>query len=82
MLGKVYLLLYNCCLAFGWSLVLVHTIVELYTTNTTTTVYKKINVALKVSQTLAVLEVLHAAFGLVRSNPFTTFIQVNTILVI
>ena len=76
MLGKVYLLLYNCCLAFGWSLVLVYTLYELYSTETTTTVYKKVEVALKLSQSLALLEIVHAAVGLVRSSPITTFIQV------
>ena len=84
MLGKVYLLLYNCCLAFGWSLVLVYTLYELYSTETTTTVYKKVEVALKLSQSLALLEIVHAAVGLVRSSPITTFIQVaiSTILCI
>lgn len=76
MLGKVYLLLYNCCLAFGWSLVLWWTIAELQLTQTTMTVYKKVEVALKLSQTLAVLEIVHAALGLVRSSPMTTFVQV------
>ena len=56
---------------------LANTIFELYATNTTTTVYKKIHVALKVSQTLAVLEVVHAVLRLVRSSPVTTFIQVS-----
>ena len=77
MLGKVYLLLYNCCLAFGWSTVLWYTIYELYSTESTTTVYKRVEVALKLSQSLAVLEIVHAALGLVRSSPLTTFIQVE-----
>ena len=55
---------------------LVYTLYELYSTETTTTVYKKVEVALKLSQSLALLEIVHAAVGLVRSSPITTFIQV------
>ena len=38
---------------------------------------RKCEVALKVSQSLAVLEILHAIVGLVKSSPFTTLIQVS-----
>ena len=76
MLSKVYLLLYNCCLAFGWTIVLYQAILELSTAQNPTYVYERCKVALKVSQTLALLEIFHAAIGLVRSSPITTFIQV------
>ena len=77
MLGKVYLLAYNCVLAFGWSWVLWMTVEELYTSGSSVGVYDKVKVALQVSQSLALLEIIHAAVGLVRSSPITTFIQVH-----
>eukprot|EP00116_Pleurobrachia_bachei_P009663 sb/3469925/ len=76
MLSKVYLLLYNCCLACGWSIVLYQAIQELATAQNPTYVYERCQVALKISQTLALLEIFHAVVGLVRSSPFTTFVQV------
>lgn len=82
MLGKVYLLCYNACLFLGWTVVLVTAVKEMVETSSPLHVYKKCEVALKVSQSLAVLEILHAIVGLVKSSPFTTLIQVQSRLVV
>ena len=38
-------------------------------------VYETVEKPLKVFQTMALFEVVHAALGIVRSSPFTTFLQ-------
>ena len=76
MLGKVYLLCYNSCLVLGWTLTLYKLIREILESENYQDVYQKCESPLKISQTLAVLEIVHASVGLVRSSPFTTFVQV------
>jgi len=50
---------------------------------TSKNVYLNVEFFLQIFQTAALLEVLHAAVGLVRSNPVLTFLQVlSRILVV
>jgi very-long-chain (3R)-3-hydroxyacyl-CoA dehydratase len=44
--------------------------------------YDEIQYELRVYQTLAFLEVIHCMIGIVRSSPFTTFMQVYSRLLV
>ena len=70
----VYLVVYNLLCCMGWAWVLQNCIVSILT-DSTPTLYASIEGWLKVVQTAAVLEIVHAATGLVRSPVFSTFLQ-------
>lgn len=76
-----YLVLYNAASAAGWGY-LIYQIAMYYAAQKPSplewhhdTLYDEIGDTLKIVQTSAILEVLHAAFGLVRSPVMTTAIQ-------
>lgn len=75
-LGSLYLILYNLLQAIGWTMVLVKLLAHVFVHETYVGLYNEIGTLLRVFQTLAILEVVHAAVGLVRSNPAVTGIQV------
>ena len=60
---KYYLLAYNLILAILWLQVLVETI----KTGNFENVYEKTSPTLMIAQTAAVMEIVHAFFGLVKS---------------
>jgi len=70
---KLYLFLFNLSLSVGWAYIL-------YLTHTqradTSKMWYHVQFPLKIFQTAAILEVLHAATGIVKSNVFLTFFQV------
>lgn len=72
---NVYLVLYNVGCAIGWSVVLFYCIKNI-ALGSIHKIWKESEVYLKVVQTIAVMEVLHAFLGVVRSKPLTTFLQV------
>jgi Protein tyrosine phosphatase-like protein, PTPLA len=86
-----YLILYNCALTVGWAMVwaiTVHYVVTEYMvypsfTEALSQVYAADGLAimLDISQTLALLEIVHAATGLVRSPVAVTFMQVASRMV-
>ena len=88
-LSEIYLVLYNIILAIGWLIIL---LVTNQTINTWRShddlwsakgIYLNVEFFLHIFQTAALLEVVHAAVGLVRSNPVLTFLQVlSRILVV
>ncbi|EAN78453.1 protein tyrosine phosphatase, putative [Trypanosoma brucei brucei TREU927] len=82
MLSKVYLLAYNGVLLAGWSTILMKIVQHLSTGGRFADVYSLIAPLLVVSQSAAVLEVLHALFGLVRSPVGTTLLQVLSRLLV
>ncbi|KAM7538943.1 hypothetical protein Aperf_G00000055711 [Anoplocephala perfoliata] len=76
-LTPVYLALYNGVQLLGWSYALVLTAIPQLKEVT----YSAEQV-LRIFQTLAILEVIHAYLRLVRSSPLTTAIQVGSRLLI
>lgn len=72
----IYLILYNLVQAIGWTAITVKMIAHLTLRETYVGLYDEIRFLLNIFQTLAVLEILHAAVGLVRSNPVLTGFQV------
>lgn len=82
MLTKGYLLAYNGTLLAGWTYVALQVIKNRLSGGSLETLYPLIKKALAVSQSAAVLEILHAATGLVRSAVPTTFIQVMSRLLV
>ncbi|CAF0759490.1 unnamed protein product [Brachionus calyciflorus] len=81
-LSDYYLILYNVILTVGWSLILYVTVQTGLTWKTQNDVltsknlYKNNEFLLQIFQTAALLEVVHAAIGIVRSNPVLVFVQV------
>lgn len=81
-LTTAYLLIYNTILTVGWTLILVETVKRVltyrsfYDLGECHGLWKAIEVPLKICQTAAFLEVFHAMFGLVRSNPMIVLIQI------
>ncbi|KAF6254850.1 tyrosine phosphatase-like protein [Scenedesmus sp. NREL 46B-D3] len=76
-MGNSYLLAYNAALAAGWGYVLFLTYkTVLQEHGWTEEVFKAVEVPLKLSQTAALLEVVHAATGLVKSPVGITAMQV------
>jgi len=74
-MSKPYLALYNASQAAGWSFLLYQTVVHLVTTGPAG-LYPATRLTLQVFQTGAVLEIVHAATGLVRSPVMVTVQQV------
>jgi very-long-chain (3R)-3-hydroxyacyl-CoA dehydratase len=72
---NAYLVLYNVGCAVGWSIVLFYCIKNI-ALGSINKIWDESEVYLKVVQTIAVMEILHAYLKVVRSNPFTTFLQV------
>jgi very-long-chain (3R)-3-hydroxyacyl-CoA dehydratase len=74
--GKFYLILYNSLQFLGWSALLLQIILHFQRGGTTANLYASVDLTLQIFQTGAVLEILHAAAGLVRSSVQVTFQQV------
>ena len=75
-LQKCYLIIYNALLVFGWLGVLILLNLEITGAGRHEKVYTKVEMLLKISQTAAILEVVHCAIGLVPSSVLLTFFQV------
>ncbi|CAF0721977.1 unnamed protein product [Didymodactylos carnosus] len=79
---RAYLLIYNGALAVGWTVILYETLKNVLTYRSLKDLrecyglWKSVEVPLKIYQTAAFMEVLHAALGLVRSNAMIVFIQI------
>jgi very-long-chain (3R)-3-hydroxyacyl-CoA dehydratase len=77
------LILYNSALTVGWSVVLYLIVDHLFKNDFNPTgSYDRVELILKISQTAAVLEVLHVLLGLVKSDLFVTIVQVASRIVI
>ena len=70
-----YLFLYNAACCVGWGLCLVKCIQHIRD-QSIETLYTDVEMNLKIVQTAAVLEIIHAAIGFVKSPVMTTFMQV------
>jgi len=73
---KIYLVVYNIIQLFGWSAILALLVNHYLSHKSVDSVWLSVGPALFAFQNAAVLEVVHAAFGFVRSPVLTTFIQV------
>lgn len=79
---NLYLVLYNSALVVCWCLVLLKGAVHLSETKSFFGLYGEVEYWLKVAQTVAICEVFHALFGLVRSSPLVTLVQIFSRLVV
>ncbi|CAF0738752.1 unnamed protein product [Adineta ricciae] len=81
-LATTYLLIYNGVLTIGWALILFETFKRVLSYKSVQDLgecyglWNSIEIPLKICQTAAFLEVFHAMFGLVRSNPMIVLIQI------
>ena len=85
-LVKAYLFLYNVAQVFGWGSLLYRSLPfiqdqikatnGLFPARHSKTFYPLIDDHLKLVQTAALLEVIHAVLGFVRSNPVITAVQI------
>jgi very-long-chain (3R)-3-hydroxyacyl-CoA dehydratase len=78
-----YLALYNVASAAGWALILKIALVSYFVDNASPSeFYARVESPLKIVQSAAALEVLHALVGLVRSPVLTTALQVASRLLL
>jgi len=73
-MATAYLILYNLAQTLGWTYIMVLG-VQAYS-QSRDKLYSTVELPLQIFQTLAVLEVVHALVGFVRSNVFVTAFQV------
>lgn len=82
MLKKAYLLAYNLAQVLGTGyvgvLLLPHLLHFVKTGRPSVSTYADCSHVVRICQTAAYLEVLHNVLGLVKSNPFLTFMQVSS----
>ena len=75
-ISKLYLIFYNISLVIGWSLIFMKALVYISENNSFSGLYNEVEFWLKISQTAALLELIHSVTGLVRSSIFTALPQV------
>lgn len=78
---KYYLIGYNFLQTLGWSLILYY-LVSFYLSPGSKTLYETTRCALNIFQNAAILEVVHAASGLVKSSAVMTAFQVASRVVV
>jgi len=87
-ISDIYLIFYNIILAIGWLIILMitqQTILSWKSNNdlfSSKNVYLNVEFFLQIFQTAALLEVVHASIGLVRSNPVLTLLQVLSRIIV
>jgi len=74
-LSTMYLFLYNFVQAIGWTAVAVLALMHYAKHHSYVGLYDDIKFSLNIFQTLGLLEVVHSAVGIVRSNPALTAVQ-------
>ncbi|KAJ6005391.1 hypothetical protein N7451_003335 [Penicillium sp. IBT 35674x] len=75
-ISRTYLLLYNATCAALWLSILVKTVTTWIQSPDITAVYGSAEPLTRFTQTIAVVEILHAALKITRSPVFTTFTQI------
>jgi very-long-chain (3R)-3-hydroxyacyl-CoA dehydratase len=73
---ELYLFLYNLIQVLGWGLVLLKTLYGISKNLSNEQLYENVELELQIFQTAAVLEIVHALIGFVRSPVGTTTLQV------
>ena len=81
-LARAYLVCYNLFCAISWSIIIFVAVRHCIDKKPVETLYKETSYLLKIAQSVAVLEVVHAAVGLVRSGVGPTLAQVTSRLVV
>jgi len=71
-----YLVFYNTAQCLGWSFLLMQMFAHFRSGGTADSLYESVSLTLKIFQTGALLEIVHAMLGLVKSNPVVTLQQV------
>merc|ERR1739838_447 len=75
--SNLYLILYDVLQTLGWMIVLIQTLHQLvYEQEPVRYMWDNVHIVLDIFQTLAVLEIVHCAIGLVRSSVVLTTFQV------
>ncbi|XP_068628806.1 very-long-chain (3R)-3-hydroxyacyl-CoA dehydratase hpo-8 [Battus philenor] len=74
--GKLYLLLYNTIQSIGWFYLLWQSLVHFLNRGTLETFWDEIKWTVIIFQNAAILEIVHAALGLVPSGVIVVFMQV------
>ena len=78
-LVRLYLIAYNLVSAAGWAAVWLLIVHHMATASSPiSSLYSRIQLPLQLVQTLAAVELLHAALGLVRSGVLTTAMQLSS----
>ncbi|XP_003748258.1 very-long-chain (3R)-3-hydroxyacyl-CoA dehydratase hpo-8 [Galendromus occidentalis] len=80
--AKAYLTLYNSAQTLSWTLILVKTLLYFQEKKCYKGAFENVEWELGIAQTAGFLEVVHCLVGLVRSNPFLTFIQILSRVVV
>ena len=75
-MSKLYLVAYNSLQTVGWSYLLYQTCCHLAAGKSVSSLYESTSLTLQIFQTAALLEILHAMLGLVRSSVQVTVQQV------
>ncbi|TKR80436.1 hypothetical protein L596_014510 [Steinernema carpocapsae] len=73
---ELYLFLYNAIQVFGWGVIMVKTFNGFIQNQTFEQLYENVAFELQIFQTAAILEIVHAVVGFVRSPVGTTAMQV------
>ncbi|OQR76670.1 3-hydroxyacyl-CoA dehydratase 2-like [Tropilaelaps mercedesae] len=81
-LAKFYLTSYNVLQAVSWGYILMKSLLYMGGKKNYKGVFESVQWELGVAQTAGLLEVVHGATGLVRANPFLTFIQILSRVVV
>jgi very-long-chain (3R)-3-hydroxyacyl-CoA dehydratase len=79
---ELYLFFYNLLQVFGWGIILVKTFLGITKNQSNEELYNNVAVELAIFQTAAILEIIHAAIGFVRSPVATTATQVFSRVVV
>lgn len=74
-LVRAYLVAYNVACIFGWGYMDYLIASHFWGGGSKDGLWSRVSLPLKILQTAAAVEVLHAAFGWVRSGVFTAFLQ-------
>eukprot|EP01025_Chloroclados_australasicus_P059962 TRINITY_DN762_c0_g1_i1.p4 TRINITY_DN762_c0_g1~~TRINITY_DN762_c0_g1_i1.p4 ORF type:complete len:228 (-),score=23.54 TRINITY_DN762_c0_g1_i1:257-940(-) len=71
-----YLLAYNSSLVLGWGICLIRSMAAIYSGEGLPGAWNAVKIPLGISQTAAIMEIVHAATGIVRSPLMATGLQV------
>ena len=77
-MANLYLFLYNAAVMVGWCMTMKIVVESWVNGLSSEDMWDLVEVPLKLAQTAAVMEIVHAAIGLVRSNPVTATMQVGS----
>ncbi|KZC07431.1 PREDICTED: very-long-chain (3R)-3-hydroxyacyl-CoA dehydratase 2 [Dufourea novaeangliae] len=80
--GVLYLKTYNLTLVFGWAYILLKYLQSDFTSTVDSNLWHNVKWPVIIFQHAALLEIIHAIVGLVKSNPVLTIFQVFSRIII